>query len=307
MGKCKEVASGCGPCEERPLRLCFSLLGTLLLFLTLQPTISAQEGPYFITYTHQMEEPGSLEVTLKPVVGVPKHAPWFAGYATEFEYGVRGWWTTELYLDAQSTRNDTTLFTGFRWENRFRLLMREHWVNPVFYLEFEDINGADKTLLEVVNHDGEDDLAGRNAEARAEKQRELEGKLILSSNFRGWNVAENFIAERNLANAPWEFGYAWGVSRPLALAASPRACSFCRENFRAGVEMYGGMGTWNDFGLAQTSHYVGPVIAWDLPGGVTLGLSPSFGLTASSTRALFRFSVSREMPGFGRSVSRMFR
>ena len=27
------------------------------------------EGPFFITYTHQMEEPGNLEFTTKNVVG----------------------------------------------------------------------------------------------------------------------------------------------------------------------------------------------------------------------------------------------
>ena len=30
---------------------------------------SAAEGPFFITYTHQMEEPGNLEFTTKNVVG----------------------------------------------------------------------------------------------------------------------------------------------------------------------------------------------------------------------------------------------
>ena len=27
--------------------------------------------------------------------------------------------------------------------------MREHWINPVLYVEYVDINGADKSLLEV--------------------------------------------------------------------------------------------------------------------------------------------------------------
>ena len=52
---------------------------------------------------------------------------------------------TELYLAGQSTRQDRSLFTGTRWENRFRLLMGEHRVNPVLYVELERINGADKT------------------------------------------------------------------------------------------------------------------------------------------------------------------
>ena len=86
----------------------------------------------------------------------------------EFEYGVKGWWTSEVYLDWQTTRGQGALFTGYRWENRFRLSMREHWINPVFYVEFEDINGADKSLLEIVNHDGQDDLVAQRGAAREE-------------------------------------------------------------------------------------------------------------------------------------------
>jgi hypothetical protein len=118
----------------------------------------AAEGPFLITYTHQMEEPGNLELTTKNVTGKPPDGNRFLGSALELEYGVKAWWTTEVYLDGQTTARDTTLFSGYRWENRFRILPREHWINPVLYVEFENINGADKSLLEVVNNDGEADL-----------------------------------------------------------------------------------------------------------------------------------------------------
>jgi len=79
---------------------------------------------------------------------VPKAGNPFVATALEFEYGVKAWWTTELYLDGQATAGESTVFTGFRLENRIRPLLREHWINPVLYFEFEDINGADKALLE---------------------------------------------------------------------------------------------------------------------------------------------------------------
>ena len=88
----------------------------------------------------------------------------------ELEYGVKGWWTSELYLDGQSTSGQSTLFTGYRWENRFRVVPGEHWINPVVYFEFENINGADRSLLEIVNHDGNDDLRELNVETRLEKR-----------------------------------------------------------------------------------------------------------------------------------------
>src|SRR5438045_1213880 len=81
----------------------------------------AGEGPFMVTYTHQMEEPGNLEIGTKSLTGTPGEGGRFFGSALEFEYGVRGWWTTELYLDGQSARSDSALFTGYRWENRFRL------------------------------------------------------------------------------------------------------------------------------------------------------------------------------------------
>ncbi len=269
--------------------------------------VAKADKPYFVTYDDELEEPGNFEVSFNPVLGLPRAAPGFLGGWTELEYGVKGWWTTEVYLDGQTTRGQSTLFTGFRWENRFRPLADHHWINPVLYLEFENISGADKSLLEVVNHDTVDDLAAPNSEARHEREHEIETKLILSSDYKGWNISENFIGEKNLSNEPWEFGYAAGVSRALALAASERKCNFCRENFRAGVEFYGGLGTWHQFGLPGTAHYVGPLLAWNLPSGTSFRISPTFGLNRASAHFLIRAGVSYEIPRFDRQVRRWFR
>jgi hypothetical protein len=275
----------------------FARSSILLMLLGAAGLASAQEMPYFITYTHHMEEPGSLEVALNPVFGVPKGgARHFTASSLELEYGVNGWWTSEFYLDAQKTGRDSALFTGYRLENRFRLLMKEHAVNPVLYIEYEDITGADRILKEVVGFDTFEDLLEPADEARHEKKREVEAKLILSSNRRGWNVAGNLIAEKNLSGEPIEFGYAAALSRPLALPASPDRCSLCRENFALGVELYGGLGEWRQVTLAGTSHYIAPAVAWNLPNGVTLKFSPSFGINKNSNRALVRFGVSYEIP-----------
>ena len=45
---------------------------------------------------------------------------------------------------ARSPQHDSTIFTGYRWENRFRPLLREHWINPVLYIEFENIKALTK-------------------------------------------------------------------------------------------------------------------------------------------------------------------
>lgn len=277
------------------------------IFLVSAPAARSVEGPFFITYTHQMEEPGNLEMSIKADTGSPSGGNRFFGAAAELEYGIQGWWTTELYLDGQSTIDQSTIFTGYRWENRFRIVPGEHWINPVLYVEFENIDAADKTLLEVVGRDGESDLADPNDEARRDKQREIETKLILSSYFKGWTVAENFIAEKNVRHEPYEFGYAVGVSRPLALIARPDRCEFCRENFQAGLEVYGGLGTYSSFGLSGTSHYVAPTLGWISTGGTMFRVSPAFGVTATSARFLMRVSATYEIAQLGRAVRKMLR
>lgn len=265
----------------------------------------AQESPYFVTYDHHMEEPGNLEIEFEPTTARPNGGNRFVSGLTEFEYGTTAWWTTEVYLEGQNTVNDSTVFSGFRIENRFHVLAGDHWINPVLYVEYENLS-ADKTLKEVVGFDGEEDGLEPNSVARVVTNHEVETRLILSSDFRGWNISENFIGEKNLGHAPWEFGYAVGFSRPLGLAASPFLCNFCAENFRAGLELYGGLGTADRFKYHGTSQYIAPVLSWSLPDGPTFRISPSYGLTDPAYGFVLRLGVSYELPGFGRSVRKFF-
>lgn len=280
------------------------LLGVLALGAS---SLGAQENPYIVAYDHNLEEPGSLEVEYFSTFGTQRAAPGFHAFWGEFEYGVTAWWTTEFYLDAQSTFGQGTLFTGFRWENRIRPLAHEHFLNPVLYLEFENVNGADKILKEVEGHDVEADYAVPNAVARQEKNREVELKLILSRNYKGWNFTENTLAGKNLSNHPWEFGYALGASRPLALKSATRRCNFCPQHFIAGVEMYGGLGDRWSFGLHNTSHYVAPGLAWNLPSGWTFRVEPTFGLNDQSHQFLLRWGLAYEFSGFGETVANLVR
>ena len=283
------------------LLVCFwrsaSLAVCLAIFVPL--IAKAQEKPYFVTYSHDLEEPGNLEIETKTALARPGGGNRYGATALELEYGTRAWWTTELYLDGQATGGDSTVFTGWRLENRVRPLMRDHAINPVLYVEYENISGADKTTLEVVGHDGQTDLAPANAELRQEHKHEAELKLILSSNVRDWNISENFIAEKNLGHEPWEFGYAVGVARPLRGAASGRECTFCAEKFIAGIEAYGGLGDVTSLTLRDTSHYLAPTLGWQLPKGARLSFSPGFGLTGSSLARVYRVGLAVEFDQVG--------
>jgi hypothetical protein len=288
-------------------RRSFSVFFALALVAVFSPSPArSQESPYIVAYDHYLEEPGSLEVEYFSTFGTQRGGNDFHAFWAEFEYGATAWWTTEFYVDGQTTFGDSTLFTGFRFENRFRPLKHEHFINPVLYVEYENTSGADKILKEVEGHDVESDYLAPNSEARKDHGHEMEFKLLLSSTVKGWNFTENTIATKNLSNEPWEFGYAMGASRPLSLKASSTRCTFCRENFIVGAETYGGLGDRYSFGLHNTSHYLAPVAAWNLPSGWTLRLSPGFGLNDNSHKFLLRWGVSREFSGFGEMMSHLF-
>jgi hypothetical protein len=287
--------------------LAYSVIAAFTVLIFTSTRVAAQENPYFVAYDHNLEEPRNLEIEYLSTYGTQRAGNDFHSFWTEFEYGATAWWTTELYLSGQSTFQNSTVFTGFRWENRVRPLKHEHFINPILYAEYENKSGADKILKEVEGHDVESDFLVPNAAARREHVHELEFKLILSSNYKGWNFTQNTIASKNLSNVPWEFGYALGASRPLSLIAAPQRCNACLQNFTAGVEMYGGLGDRHHFGLHDTAHYLAPAVAWALPSGWTFRLSPGFGLNDNSHRFLLRWGVAREIDGFGSMVSRLFR
>lgn len=262
--------------------------------------MQAQDRPYFVSYSHDMEDPGEAEIESKTALA-GSSSP-FGAMASEFEMGVRSWWTAGFYLDGQVTDEDSAIYTGFRFENRFKPLKGEHAINPVLYFEYESISGADKTLLEIAGHDGAEDIDIPNALGRRTHQHEGELRLILSSDVRSWNFSENFIAEKNLGHAPWEFGYAVALSRPLR-APSGRTCGMCPESLVAGVELYGGAGDTSSLTLRNTSHYVAPELGWNFSPRTRVSFSPGFGITSTSLTTIYRIGFVCEfehMPGWFR-------
>jgi hypothetical protein len=266
----------------------------------------AQESPYFVTYDHHLEEPGNLEIETFTTLGVPRtNQSFYAAPWMEFEYGVTARWTAELYLEGQGTAGDSSVFTGWRLENRYRPLRREHWINPVLYLEYEDITEASRIQKEITG--GAPDVTSPNSAIQPITNHELEAKLILSSTVHDWNVAGNFITEKNLSRGEgFEFGYAFGFSRSLASLASAGACRFCRENFIAGIEFYGGLGSTEDgVGVCNTAHYAAPVVSWQVSENGSIHFSPGFALNGFGSPMLIRFGYSYELHGFGGKAAQL--
>ena len=279
----------------RIARVLFSSIAGIVL-LTASVDAQDREQRYFITYDHYMEEPKTLEISTWPVIGRSEDLNPFVATWTEFEYGITKRWTSEFYFDWQHTKHEGNLFTGVRFETRYRPFRETRKINPVLYLEYEHLNGADKTLKEIVGFDSKEDLAVPNSVARHEQEREIEPKLILSSDFGEWNLAENFISSKDVNGGPWEFGYAVGLSRSLTAS----------QHFAAGVEVYGGLGTWHQFTFRNTSQYIAPVLMWTLRSETTLHFSPGWGVTDQSVGTLIRFAVSQEIDDFPHHLTKIF-
>jgi hypothetical protein len=275
-------------------QLVFLLSVVVILLFAASAEAQEEVSPYFVTYDHILEKRDTLELSLNATHGRADGINPFTGFWMEAEYGVRQWWTSELYLDWQHTKHEGTPFTGFRLENRFRPFREEHLINPVLYVEYENISDADKTIKEVVGFDNKEDLAVPNSETEMVWNHELDTKLILSSQAKGFNFAGNFIAEKNLQSGPWELGYALGLSRPLTSSGK----------LVAALEMYGGLGVVDKVTVHNTSQYLAPVLAWTL-GETTFRISPGWGLTDDSIHTILRFGVSHEVDDFFQSLRRM--
>ena len=277
----------------------------LTISLLLVPTFHtlAQQNPYFVTYSHHMEEPQNLEISVQSTIGFQKQDyPAYAGMLLEIEYGATPWWSSALYLEGASQQQDSTVFTGFRLENRFRPFKSDHTINPVLYFEYENINEASRIRKEIVGHAEPSDESF--TELRSEIEHEIEAKLILSSDIKAWNISENIIVEKNLSeDEGFEFGYALGVFHRLS-SRSTTDCRMCRDALSIGLELYGGLGSTDQFGFKDTAHYLAPVLVWNLGKNQAIKVSPGFGLTHNSDRMLVRFGYTYEINGFGQSVSR---
>jgi hypothetical protein len=67
----------------------------------------------------------------------------------------------------------------------------------------------------------------------------------------------------------------------------------------AGVEGYGGLGDTFALTMRDTSHYIAPLLGWQLPKGVRFSFSPGFGLTSTSLTRVYRVGLAYEFNQIG--------
>jgi hypothetical protein len=267
---------------------------------------NAFEDTYFVTDHHHLPEAGTLGIANYSVVGAPKQGNGFVGSQMELEYRITNWWATQVQFDGQTTWNDSTIFTGYSWTNKFKLFPDNHWLNSALVVSWEDGNAADKCVAEIEGHAAEEGFALSNDDLRKIHEHELEMKLVVSRDYKGWNFAGNVMAAKDLAGEPWEFGYSVGTSRPLSTADGDEHCVFCRKSVSAGLEFYGGLGNAHSVGLQNTPHYLGPEMSWKLTDRLAVKVGPHFGLTPQSEHFLVHFGVIYDIPKFNQRMAELF-
>lgn len=256
---------------------------------------------FFVTYNHSIE-PRETELMLMTDVVKPTdpaEGGTYLAHMIELERGLTGSWATELMIEGYvDPGQGTGKFTGFRWENRYRLGNGRGLV-PVLYAEYEDLDPSTRFKMEL---SGREDGKGEPSGVEGRRERILETRLVLSQDFGAYNVALNWINETDLrrgAGGFTDFGYALGLRRSFGhhrhgsdgQAGPPSGW----RPTAVGLELYGGLGNSRAFGgsFNVQQHYLQPVVMFHPARNVMLHVGVAVGLTPVSD-TLVRTSL-----GFG--------
>lgn len=147
----------------------------------------------------------------------------------ELEYGITDHWDVALYnmIDMITSGETDSGYAGLKLETRYRPSDRGEWfVDPVFYLEFQQL-------------------------FRGDANQKYEAKLILAKDIGNVNIAANLeIEEERMSDATWntEVEYAFGSSYALSKA------------WIVGAELFG-KAEKADMEIENRS-WVGPTLSW---------------------------------------------
>ena len=256
---------------------------------------------YFVTYNHYVEK-GELELMLMNDFTSPskfrredegQHS--YFSQMVELEYGVTTQWATELMLEGfEEVTTGQSRFTGFRWENRYRLFKEEVPLNPMLYLEYEDLDPTTRYKMEV---SGWVRPPYKEFGGEPDRERILESRLVLSQDYGRLNLAFNWINESDLnASGLTAFGYAMGARYDFNgghyehSAGEEHAGHGGHHGEHSalkptlGLELYGGLGDTRrlDFNPSRQEHYLQPDIMIHLGKHAMLHLGFAIGLSEAS-------------------------
>ncbi len=260
----------------------------------------AGNGANFVLYNHHTEKAGATAAMVMNDFARDENNQPYSAQMLMVERGITDKWTSEFMLEGQKTPGEPYRATGWRWENRYRLFDYGTFLNPVLYVEWENLKTTTKYLMEVSGRtDSETGKPGATSEGI------LETRLILGHDFSDrFNVSFNWINESNASTKKTDYGYALGLNYGLLGAGhdteshahhspgAPGALSV--RELTLGAELYGGLGN-SIKGITASSkvteQYLGLNLVSHLSNGVMLQGGVVKGLTSQSQRGLVRFMV----------------
>lgn len=196
------------------IRIPLSILRLALAVTLLCGRAWAGNNGYFTTYNAEVEQ-GEFELMLMTDLTTPsefRKEEGFGDYLShmvELEYGATDQWATELMVEwFEDLHAVDAEFTGFRWENRYRLFRQQVPLNPMVYAEYEDLAPETRYKMEV---SGWVRPPYEEGEEEPDRERILETRLVLSEDVGPLDLAFNWINETDLASGRTPFGYSLGL------------------------------------------------------------------------------------------------
>ena len=299
-------AEGPAAGRKRWKGLCGAAL-CLAAIVGLSAAARAGNGGYFAVYNHHIEK-GEKEIMLMSDYTSPSKANREEGQKNyfsqmlELEWAPTDKFATELMLEGFAEPGGVKRFTGFRWENRYRIFKDDVPLNPMLYTEYEHLSHLTRFKMEVSGwvHPPYKEKEETGPE---KDERIMETRLVLSEDFGGTNVAFNWLNETDLRNTKTDFGYLFGVMHKLGKGGHEQHGASHEGHsgggFRlaaVGVELWGALGDSRKLDLAPSrqQHYLSPVAMFHLGDDIMFHVSPTIGLSKVSDN-LLRFAVGFEL------------
>lgn len=276
------------------------------------PDTKAGNDVYFVTYNHHIDK-GEVELMVMNDYTNPAvfrreddgQRSYFS-QMLELEYGVTEQWATEFMIESfVEPGTGRSRFTGFRWENRYRLFRGEVPLNPMVYVEYEDLDPLTRYKMET---SGWIRPPYKESGAEPDRERVLETRIVLSQDFGRLNLAFNWINETDLnAGGVTAFGYAVGARydfngghfehREGSAHAGHDVQLAAHRALKPtlGLELYGGLGDTRKLDLrpSRQEHYLQPDVMLHLGEHAMLHVGLAIGLSKASDN-LVRTSLAIE-------------
>lgn len=280
-----------------------AILVTMLLLQNIWvPSVLAHEG-YITTYNHHIV-PGELELMVMNDFTNPSdpkreddgHGDYFS-QMLELEYAPTDQLAFEFMAEAyEDIETGEKKITGFRYETRYRIFKDEVPLNPMLYLEYEDLHIKTRYKMEV---SGWVEPPYEEEEEEPDRERILESRLILSQDFLPWNVAFNWINESDLNSGETAFGYSFGLLYRIPMGSEEKFDSHHKKQMgikeadapqrfiqpaSLAFEFFGALGDTIKFDLepSRQEHYFQPSIMFHVGDNSMLTIGAGIGLTKAS-------------------------